>query len=99
MILEIQKYPMLYCELESFSCKVDVVDPHANSEEVFEEYGYKLSEKPTGKYDAVIVAVNHKEYIQLTEEDFKNMMSDHPLLVDIKGVFRDQIKEIEYWSL
>jgi UDP-N-acetyl-D-glucosamine/UDP-N-acetyl-D-galactosamine dehydrogenase len=50
-------------EIESFSCKVELVDPHADKEEYLHEYGFELSDGPTGKYDAVIVAVNHKEYL------------------------------------
>lgn len=86
-------------ELESFSCKVDVVDPHADSKEVFEEYGYKLAEKPEGKYDAVIIAVNHKEYINKSEDELKNLMSEPGLVVDLKGTYRNKIKNTEYWSL
>ncbi len=86
-------------ELESFSCKVDVVDPHANAKEVFEEYGYHLAEKPEGKYDALIIAVNHKEYLNIPEAELRGMMNEPGLIVDLKGTYRNSIKETEYWSL
>lgn len=86
-------------ELQSFSCKVDVIDPHANSQEVFEEYGYHLAEKPEGKYDAVIVAVNHKEYANMSEDDFKALMNEPGLVVDLKGIYKNKIKNLQYWSL
>lgn len=86
-------------ELESFAVKVDVVDPHADSDELMHEYGYGLVEKPDGKYDAIIVAVNHEEYLSLTEDDFKGMMNGQGLLVDLKGLYRGKINDIEYWSL
>ncbi len=87
-------------ELESFSVNVEVVDPHASSEELQHEYGFGLVKEPTGKYDAIIVAVNHAEYVTLTEGYFKSFLPEGKgILTDIKGVFKDKIKDIEYWSL
>ena len=87
-------------ELESFACKVHVIDPHADSTEVYEEYGYELTENPTNDYDAVIVAVNHEEYTNLSESDFKKMLKgDKGIVVDLKGIYKDKIKNIDYWSL
>jgi UDP-N-acetyl-D-galactosamine dehydrogenase len=86
-------------EIESFSCKVEIVDPHADKEEYAHEYGHELVDAPTGKYDAVIVAVNHAEYVAMNESDFKNLMTDKGIIVDLKGIFRDKIKDLDYWSL
>ena len=60
-------------EFESFSCKVDVIDPHASSKELNEEYGFGLVEAPSGEYDAIVVAVNHTEYAGLSEEILKRI--------------------------
>ena len=87
-------------ELESFAANVDVIDPHADSKELEHEYGYKLVDAPSGTYDAIIVAVNHEEYANLPESHFKSMLpTGRGVLVDIKGIYKDQIKDIEYWSL
>lgn len=87
-------------ELESFSVTVDVVDPHADSKEMEEEYGVKLVEQPGDDYEAVIVAVNHSEYVNLSENDFKALLKDNDgLLVDVKGIYKQEFKDIEYWSL
>lgn len=87
-------------ELESFSVNVDVIDPHASSEEVYHEYGYRLAESPGDDYDAVIVAVNHADYKNMSEDDFKALLKDGKgLFVDIKGIFGGKIKDLEYWSL
>jgi UDP-N-acetyl-D-glucosamine/UDP-N-acetyl-D-galactosamine dehydrogenase len=86
-------------ELQSFACKVDVVDPHAKSEEVFHEYGYNLVKEPTGKYDAIVIAVNHTEYTNLNEDYFKSLMNGKGLVVDIKGIYRDKFKDVDYWCL
>jgi UDP-N-acetyl-D-galactosamine dehydrogenase len=86
-------------ELKSFSIDVDVVDPHASSEELLHEYGYGLIDKIKDQYNAVIVAVNHDEYAKLEEDYFKSIMVKEGVFVDVKGIFRDKIKDLTYWSL
>lgn len=87
-------------ELQSYRVDVDVVDPHADSKELFEEYHFSLAENGiSGKYDAIIMAVNHEEYVNLDEEYFKGILAQDGLFVDVKGVFRGQFKELDYWSL
>ncbi len=88
-------------ELQSYGVNVDVIDPHANPEELRHEYNFELTQTPADNYDAVVVAVNHKDYMKLTEEDFKNLMKNtkNPILVDIKGIFRNKINDLQYWSL
>jgi len=86
-------------ELKSFSCTVDVADPHADSEEVKHEYGYDLVKEMKGPYDAIIVAVNHSEYAAKDEAWFKGMLTPKGVLVDLKGIFRKKVKDLTYWSL
>jgi UDP-N-acetyl-D-glucosamine/UDP-N-acetyl-D-galactosamine dehydrogenase len=87
-------------ELKSFSVKVDLVDPHASSKEMEEEYGVALSDSTANDYDAIIVAVNHKEYGALIENDFKGKLKDGKgVFIDVKGIYKGKIKELEYWSL
>lgn len=88
-------------ELDSFSVNVDVIDPWADPKEVKHEYDVDLiAEAKQGAYDAVIVAVNHKQYDNMTEDDFKALMNDDQgVLVDLKGLYRHNIKDLIYWSL
>lgn len=86
-------------EIESYSCKVEIVDPHASSADYQEEYGYAITTEITGKYDAVIVAVNHKEYCSLDEAYFKSIMTDKGVFVDLKGVYKNKFADLDYWSL
>ena len=87
-------------ELKSFQVHVDLADPHASSKEMEHEYGVGLIAEPTNDYDAVIVAVNHKEYKDLTESDLRAMMKDDlGVLVDVKGMYKGKIYNLEYWSL
>ncbi len=86
-------------ELRDFSLTVDVVDPGASPEEVRHEYGITLKSQPSGKYDAVIVAVPHKEYRDLDEDYFRGLLNENGILVDLKGLYRGMIKSLTYWSL
>ena len=77
-----------------------MVDPHADSVEVFEEYGYIVKKEAANDYDAVIVTVNHKEFSDFTEADLRKFMKDDKgVLVDIKGLYRGKISNMDYWSL
>ena len=86
-------------ELKEFNVQVDAIDPHADSDELLHEYGFGLTDRASGEYDAVIVAVNHKEYLGLEEGYFRSITKDNAVLVDIKGIYRDKIKQMTYWSL
>lgn len=86
-------------ELKAYSVQVDVVDPHADSEELEHEYGYSLTKETATDYNAVIVAVNHKEYSSLTEEYFKSITAKDALIVDLKGIYRSKLGDMNYWSL
>ncbi len=86
-------------ELKTYSMKVDVVDPFASSAELKHEYGFELVEKPSGIYDAIIIAVSHKPYYKFDEPYFKSISSEGAILVDVKGIYRNQIKDLTYWSL
>jgi UDP-N-acetyl-D-galactosamine dehydrogenase len=85
-------------ELKSFGVKVEIIDPHADSDELKHEYGFGLDKLAKG-YDGVIVAVNHKEYKSLDENYFKKILSKKGVLVDVKGMYKSKIKELAYWSL
>jgi UDP-N-acetyl-D-galactosamine dehydrogenase len=87
-------------ELKSFQINVDVIDPHADSSEMEHEYGVALATDIRKDYDAIILAVNHREYCQFDENYFKGMMKDGKgVFVDVKGIYRGKINDLTYWSL
>jgi UDP-N-acetyl-D-galactosamine dehydrogenase len=87
-------------ELIDFGLHVEVVDPNASSDEMLHEYGFGLADEIGSGYDAIILAVNHKEYCNLDENYFKSILANgQGLLADIKGIYRNKIKDIKYWSL
>ena len=87
-------------ELKSFQVIIDVIDPHADSKEMEHEYGVPLKSDMANDYDAIILAVNHKEYSQYDENFFKSILKNgNGVFVDVKGVYRNKISSISYWSL
>lgn len=90
----------IYKELQSFGVnQIDVIDAFADSHEVLEEYGFSLVASPSGKYDAIIAAVSHQQYLALDETWFNNIAAQECVFVDVKGIFRNKITKFIYWSL
>ena len=86
-------------EFQDFGAKVDVVDSYASPVEVERAYGIVLSDAPIGKYDAIVLAVAHNNYLALSEQDFLKLSNGKAVFGDIKGVYRHKIHQLEYWSL
>jgi len=76
-----------------------VVDPYADEKEVKEEYQFDLAKETQNDYDVVVVAVSHDKYKELQESYFESITSDNALFVDIKGIYRDKINKLNYWSM
>lgn len=86
-------------ELKSFSLNVDITDPHASSEELQHEYGFGLTESIGKAYDAVIVTVPHAAYKDLDDAYFVSITKKDALIFDLKGTYRNEIKNRTYKSL
>lgn len=78
----------IYTELEQFGISVNVYDPHANKEEVQEEYGINLLDKIDDLFDAIILAVSHSEFLALDFEKLKR--AEISVIFDTKA-FLDRI--------
>lgn len=85
--------------LKAFYVNVDVEDPYADSDELNHEYGFTLIDKPGNDYDAVIVTVPHAEYVSLDDNYFASITKPHAMIADLKGMYRNKIKNRKYWSL
>jgi len=90
----------IYRELRSFGVNyIDIIDPYADAHDVKHEYGFDMATAPSGRYDAIILAVGHSQYAGLKEEWFKRLAAEKCVFVDVKGIFRSKINNITYWSL
>lgn len=86
-------------ELKSFSLNVHVTDPHAESDEVKHEYGFELNNEIGNDYDAVIVTVPHNAYKEFDDAYFAGITKPKAMIADLKGIYRNKIKNRFYWSL
>ena len=68
--------------LRDFGCEIDVYDPWADEAEVKHEYGVSLTKEPKDKYDAVVLAVAHKEFKGIKIE---SLAKEDGVIYDIKG--------------
>jgi UDP-N-acetyl-D-glucosamine/UDP-N-acetyl-D-galactosamine dehydrogenase len=85
--------------LKSYYVNVDVEDPYADSDELNHEYGFELAANLGKDYDAVIVTVPHKEYLELGDDYFSGITKSHGMVADLKGIYRNRIINRTYWSL
>ena len=75
-------------ELAKYGAKVDVYDPWVNAAEAEHEYGIKPIRKPAkGRYDAVVLAVAHKEFRDMGIDTIRSFARKPHILYDIKYVF------------
>jgi UDP-N-acetyl-D-galactosamine dehydrogenase len=72
-------------ELKSFGCNVDVHDPWADAAAAEHEYGISLIAQPKpGSYDAIVVAVAHRQFIELGALGIRGFGGPNTVIFDIK---------------
>lgn len=73
--------------LKDFETDVTIYDPWANPLEVKHEYGIEtVSSLPNNTFDAIVLAVAHKEFKDL---DFSKLKNQNAIVFDVKGVLKD----------
>lgn len=76
-------------QLKEFGTDVTIFDPWVNPEEVKNEYGYKVhAEKPKEKYNAVVLAVAHKQFSDL---NINSLLAPNGVIYDVKGVLKQNV--------
>lgn len=83
----------IYNELTQFGLAVDIYDPHANKDQVKVQYQVNLLtgndlEAAGKKYDAVILAVAHTEFLAF---DFTNFIKPGAVVFDTKAVLKREL--------
>ena len=77
----------LIAGLESFYCKVSVFDPYLELSMLSNFITNPFSK--TDKYDAIIVAVSHHEFINYSTSDFVKISNGKLVLLDLKGIYHN----------
>lgn len=90
-------------ELKDYGMEVQVCDPLADPAEALHEYGVTLVPfDELKKGSAVVAAVSHREYRELSVANLLSLMEGTPLLIDVKGLYdRSLCSEagIRFWRL
>ncbi len=75
--------------LQSYGSHITIYDPWASPEEVNHEYQLDISKQlPLRKYDAVVLTVAHKAFLQL---DFQDLLTPEGILYDVKGILENRV--------
>jgi UDP-N-acetyl-D-galactosamine dehydrogenase len=74
-------------ELQRYNIVVDMHDPCVSPENVRKEYAIDMVESPeNGIYDAVIIAVGHKQFIDIGAEGLRALCRPNGILYDVKSI-------------
>jgi UDP-N-acetyl-D-galactosamine dehydrogenase len=96
------KVPDILRELREFGIEALIHDPRGNPAEAKHEYGLTLARlEDYRNLDGLVVAVSHKEYVQLGQAKLLGMVRDNGCFIDVKSVFSPSKMErgVQYWSL
>ena len=73
----------------SYGSEVTIYDPWASPEEVMHEYNLQTTqEMPEGKVDAIVLAVSHKEFLNL---QLREHLTSNGVLYDVKGFLKEPV--------
>ena len=81
--------------LKEYDLDLDIYDPWVDSKEVEREYGLApVSELVPNTYDAIILAVAHDQFMQMSVEDFHNLGRELYVLYDLKYILDKEVTDI-----
>lgn len=90
-------------EMKDFGANVQVCDPLVEPEEAEKEYGIKLIPMESLKAaDALIAAVSHKQFRQMSTDDLLKLMGNRPVFMDVKSIYnRAELEKagVRVWRL
>ncbi len=76
---------------QKYNCNVDIYDPWVNNEEASSKYHINMVESPvSGKYNAIVLAVAHDEFLKLQIEEVRGFGKDNCVIYDIKYLFNEK---------
>lgn len=77
----------IIAELRDYNVNVDVIDPWCSKKEAFEKYGLELCTEPKkNHYDAIIIAVSHKEFKEMGGKIIRSFGKEQHVLYDLKYI-------------
>ena len=80
--------------LKEYDLGLDIYDPWVDSTEAENEYGLAPISELESQYDAIVIAVAHDEFKQMSMDDFKKLGKDQYVLYDLKYVLDKEHSDI-----
>jgi UDP-N-acetyl-D-galactosamine dehydrogenase len=82
-------------ELKDYNCNVDVYDPWVSADDAVEEYGIELVSAPKESfYDAIIIAVAHRDFVKLGASTIRSFGKGSSIIYDLKYVLKPEESDV-----
>jgi UDP-N-acetyl-D-galactosamine dehydrogenase len=79
---------VVFEKLKKYNCKLDLYDPFVNSKEIEKLYGISpILTLSNESYDAIIIAVAHKKFKDIGENNIFNLCKKNHVIYDLKYLF------------
>ncbi|MGA1933012.1 nucleotide sugar dehydrogenase [Arcobacter sp. YIC-464] len=78
-------------ELKEYGSNIDIYEPWIDEKDK-SYYDYNFIEDPLKndkKYEAIIIAVGHDKFKEITQEDLESLISDEKIIIDVKGIAKE----------
>ena len=76
-------------ELKDFGANIDIFDPWVDSTKLLDHNLITDPLKSDKKYDAIIVAVSHKQFKAYTSDDYSSLLSSTEVIIDVKSTVKN----------
>jgi UDPglucose 6-dehydrogenase/UDP-N-acetyl-D-galactosamine dehydrogenase len=85
--------------LKEYCVDIYAHDPYVSDDQV-KKYGANPFHNGDEKMDCIIFAVKHREYVEYTKKDIFDRMHPMPVIIDVKGMYKDnqEILEMGYYA-
>ena len=81
--------------LQTYKANIDIYDPWIDVNQALNEYGIKCLKEPPplGQYKAIVIAVAHKDFIELGEQGIKSFGEKDVIIYDVKGILPKNVAD------
>ena len=97
------KVSTIVSQVRTYNCQLLITDSWASKNEVENYFNIEPCElENIENQDAIIIAVNHNEYLNFSNEDWLKMLKPGGLIIDVKSIYKKSdfnYNNITYWSL
>jgi len=97
------KIPDIINYLQTYGCEITVLDPYADLNEAKNSYNINLEDiTQINNMDTVILGVAHNQYISMKKEEWKNILNEKGVFIDVKSIYPKDFfngTNITHWRL